>query len=226
MLDRVEIPGAGSRAGDYPHQFSGGMRQRVMIAMALSCSPRLLIADEPTTALDVTTEAQILDLLRTLTEEESMAMIFVTHDLGVIAEIADEVVVMYAGQKVEQATAGRLFVRPRHPYTEALLSSMPQSTPIGSPLPVIPGVVPRPEDFPSTCRFRDRCRHAVEACGRTVVELRPTRGRARTLRSGRRMGPVPAPGRTPPGRCRGGAGHGGGDPRHRRGPRPGPWPRR
>ena len=174
MLDRVEIPGAASRASDYPHQFSGGMRQRVMIAMALSCSPRLLIADEPTTALDVTTEAQILDLLRTLTEEESMAMIFVTHDLGVIAEIADEVVVMYAGQKVEHATAGHLFVRPRHPYTEALLSSMPQSTPIGSPLPVIPGVVPRPEDFPCTCRFRDRCRHAVEVCGTTVVELRPT----------------------------------------------------
>ena len=176
MLDRVEIPGAASRAGNYPHQFSGGMRQRVMIAMALSCSPRLLIADEPTTALDVTTEAQILDLLHTLSVEESMAMIFVTHDLGVIAEVADEVVVLYAGQKVEQATASRLFVRPRHPYTEALLSSMPQSTPIGSPLPVIPGVVPRPEDFPVTCRFRDRCQHAVEACGTTVVELRPTLG--------------------------------------------------
>ena len=175
MLERVEIPGAARRAGDYPHQFSGGMRQRVMIAMALSCSPQLLIADEPTTALDVTTEAQILDLLHTLSVEESMAMIFVTHDLGVIAEIADEVVVMYAGQKVEQATAGHLFVRPRHPYTEALLSSMPQSTPIGSPLPVIPGVVPRPEDFPATCRFRDRCRHAVEDCATTVVELRPTR---------------------------------------------------
>ena len=173
MLERVEIPGAARRATDYPHQFSGGMRQRVMIAMALSCSPQLLIADEPTTALDVTTEAQILDLLHTLSVEESMAMIFVTHDLGVIAEVADEVVVMYAGQKVEQAGAGRLFVRPRHPYTEALLSSMPQSTPIGSPLPVIPGVVPRPEDFPATCRFRQRCQHAVEACGTTVVELRP-----------------------------------------------------
>ncbi len=176
MLDRVEIPGAASRAGNYPHQFSGGMRQRVMIAMALSCSPRLLIADEPTTALDVTTEAQILDLLHTLSVEESMAMIFVTHDLGVIAEIADEVVVLYAGQKVEQATASRLFIRPRHPYTEALLSSMPQSTPIGSPLPVIPGVVPRPEDFPVTCRFRDRCGHAVEACSTTAVGLRPTTG--------------------------------------------------
>jgi peptide/nickel transport system ATP-binding protein len=175
MLDRVEIPGAARRSKDYPHQFSGGMRQRVMIAMALSCSPRLLIADEPTTALDVTTEAQILDLLHTLSVEESMAMIFVTHDLGVIAEVADEVVVMYAGQKVEQATADRLFVRPRHPYTEALLSSMPQTTPIGSPLPVIPGVVPRPEQFPATCRFRDRCEHAVEACGTTVIELRPTR---------------------------------------------------
>jgi len=176
MLGRVEIPDAARRAADYPHQFSGGMRQRVMIAMALSCSPKLLIADEPTTALDVTTESQILDLLHTLSVEESMAMIFVTHDLGVIAEVADEVVVMYAGQKVEQASATGLFSRPRHPYTEALLSSMPQSTPIGDPLPVIPGVVPRPEDFPATCRFRDRCAHAVEACGSTVVELRPAAG--------------------------------------------------
>ena len=153
------------------------MRQRVMIAMALSCSPKLLIADEPTTALDVTTEAQILDLLRTLTEEESMAMIFVTHDLGVIAEIADEVVVMYAGQKVEQATAGHLFVRPRHPYTEALLSSMPQSTPIGSPLPVIPGRgapsrglplhLPLPRPLPSRRRGlrHHRGRAAPHPCG-------------------------------------------------------------
>ena len=173
MLERVEIPDASRRSRDYPHQFSGGMRQRVMIAMALSCSPKLLIADEPTTALDVTTESQILDLLHALLVEESMAMIFVTHDLGVIAEVADEVVVMYAGQKVEQAAAGRLFTRPRHPYTEALLTSMPQHTPTGAPLPVIPGVVPRPEDFPITCRFRDRCAHAVDACGSTVIELRP-----------------------------------------------------
>ncbi len=205
MLDRVEIPGAASRAGDYPHQFSGGMRQRVMIAMALSCSPRLLIADEPTTALDVTTEAQILDLLHTLSVEESMAMIFVTHDLGVIAEVADEVVVLYAGQKVEQATAARLFVRPRHPYTEALLSSMPQSTPIGSPLPVIPGVVPRPEDFPVTCRFRDRCRHTRRGLrhhrGRAPADAR-SRRRRRRHRGG--VGPLPAPGRAPAGRSRGG----------------------
>ncbi len=173
MLGRVEIPDAARRAADYPHQFSGGMRQRVMIAMALSLSPKLLIADEPTTALDVTTESQILGLLHTLLEEESMAMIFVTHDLGVIAEVADEVVVMYAGQKVEQAAVGHLFSRPRHPYTEALLSSMPQYTPTGAPLPVIPGVVPRPEEFPATCRFRDRCAYAIEACGSTVIELRP-----------------------------------------------------
>jgi oligopeptide/dipeptide ABC transporter ATP-binding protein len=179
MLGRVEIPDAARRASDYPHQFSGGMRQRVMIAMALSCSPRLLIADEPTTALDVTTESQILDLLHTLSVEESMAMIFVTHDLGVIAEVADEVVVMYAGQKVEQAPAGRLFARPRHPYTEALLSSMPQSTPIGQALPVIRGVVPRPEDFPVSCRFRDRCDYAIEACATTEVELRPVADAAR-----------------------------------------------
>ena len=166
MLGRVEIPDAARRATDYPHQFSGGMRQRVMIAMALSCSPKLLIADEPTTALDVTTESQILDLLHTLSVEESMAMIFVTHDLGVIAEVADEVVVMYAGQKVEQAPATRLFDRPRHPYTEALLSSMPQSTPIGDPLPVIPGVVPRPEQFPATWwrRAAPRSSNCVGSC--------------------------------------------------------------
>ena len=129
MLDRVEIPQAGVRAEDYPHAFSGGMRQRVMIAMALSCSPKLLIADEPTTALDVTTQAQIVELLHTLQREEDMAMIFVTHDLGVIADVADDVVVMYAGQIVEQRAAADIFARPRHPYTEALLHSIPQLTP-------------------------------------------------------------------------------------------------
>ena len=131
MLDRVEIPHAATRAEDYPHAFSGGMRQRVMIAMALSCSPKLLIADEPTTALDVTTQAQIIDLLHTLQREEDMAMIFVTHDLGVIADVADDVAVMYAGQIVEQRAAADLFARPRHPYTEALLHSIPQLTPEG-----------------------------------------------------------------------------------------------
>ena len=164
MLDRVEIPQAGLRAQDYPHAFSGGMRQRVMIAMALSCSPKLLIADEPTTALDVTTQAQIIELLHTLQHEEDMAMIFVTHDLGVISDVADDVAVMYAGQIVEQRSASDLFARPRHPYTEALLHSIPQLSPKGEPLHTIPGMVPRPDQFPSGCRFAPRCSHALVAC--------------------------------------------------------------
>ena len=164
MLERVEIPNAATRARDYPHAFSGGMRQRVMIAMALSCSPKLLIADEPTTALDVTTQAQIVELLHTLQREEDMAMIFVTHDLGVIADVADDVVVMYAGQIVEQTDSTALFTQPRHPYTEALLNSIPQLTPAGEPLHFIPGIVPRPDQVPSGCRFNPRCDYAVEAC--------------------------------------------------------------
>ena len=164
MLDRVEIPQAAIRAGDYPHAFSGGMRQRVMIAMALSCSPKLLIADEPTTALDVTTQAQIVELLHTLQREEDMAMIFVTHDLGVIADVADDVAVMYAGQIVEQRAASDLFARPRHPYTEALLHSIPQLTPKGEPLHAIPGMVPRPDQFPVGCRFAPRCSYTEDVC--------------------------------------------------------------
>ncbi|MGP0029844.1 MAG: dipeptide ABC transporter ATP-binding protein [Acidimicrobiales bacterium] len=173
MLDRVEIPDAKNRAKDYPHAFSGGMRQRVMIAMALSCSPKLLIADEPTTALDVTTQAQIVELLHNLQREEQMAMIFVTHDLGVIADVADDVVVMYAGQIVEQAEVNDLFARPRHPYTEALLSSIPQLTPPGEHLHAIPGMVPRPDQFAAGCRFSDRCPHAVARCATPPVVLRP-----------------------------------------------------
>ncbi len=172
MLDRVEIPQAGTRAGDYPHAFSGGMRQRVMIAMALSCSPKLLIADEPTTALDVTTQAQIIELLQTLQREEDMAMIFVTHDLGVIADVADDVVVMYAGQIVEQRVAADLFAHPRHPYTEALLHSIPQLTPRGQPLHAIPGMVPRPDQFPSGCRFAPRCSYAEDGCTTASVPMR------------------------------------------------------
>jgi len=172
MLDRVEIPSAGIRAGDYPHAFSGGMRQRVMIAMALSCSPKLLIADEPTTALDVTTQAQIIELLHGLQREEDMAMIFVTHDLGVIADVADDVVVMYAGQIVEHRTASGLFARPQHPYTEALLHSIPQLTPRGEPLHAIPGMVPRPDDFLAGCRFAPRCSYALDACTAAPVPLR------------------------------------------------------
>jgi peptide/nickel transport system ATP-binding protein len=170
-LDRVEIPQAGVRARDYPHAFSGGMRQRVMIAMALSCSPKLLIADEPTTALDVTTQAQIIDLLHVLQREDDMAIIFVTHDLGVIADVADDVVVMYAGQIAEQAAAARLFVRPRHPYTEALLDSIPQLTPKGEPLHAIPGMVPRPDRVPTGCRFAPRCSYAQDACRSAPVPL-------------------------------------------------------
>jgi oligopeptide/dipeptide ABC transporter ATP-binding protein len=173
MLDRVEIPHAATRARDYPHAFSGGMRQRVMIAMALSCSPKLLIADEPTTALDVTTQAQIVELLHTLQAEEDMAMIFVTHDLGVIADVADDVVVMYAGQIVERTGAHALFSRPSHPYTEALLSSIPQLTPPGEPLHFIPGMVPRPDQVPRGCRFHPRCSFATEACVSSAVSLRP-----------------------------------------------------
>ena len=173
MLERVEIPNAAKRARDYPHAFSGVMRQRVMIAMALSCSPKLLIADEPTTALDVTTQAQIVDLLHTLQREEDMAMIFVTHDLGVIADVADDVVVMYAGQIVEQTRSTALFTRPRHPYTEALLNSIPQLTPAGEPLQFIPGIVPRPDQVPQGCRFHPRCTYADEACIATPVPLRP-----------------------------------------------------
>jgi peptide/nickel transport system ATP-binding protein len=173
MLDRVEIPHAATRARDYPHAFSGGMRQRVMIAMALSCSPKLLIADEPTTALDVTTQAQIVELLHTLQAEEDMAMIFVTHDLGVIADVADDVVVMYAGQIVEHTGAHALFSRPSHPYTEALLNSIPQLTPPGEPLHFIPGMVPRPDQIPRGCRFHPRCSYATEACVSAPVSLRP-----------------------------------------------------
>ena len=172
MLDRVEIPHAATRAQDYPHAFSGGMRQRVMIAMALSCSPKLLIADEPTTALDVTTQSQIIELLHTLQSEEDMAMIFVTHDLGVIADVAADVVVMYAGQIAEQATALDLFGRPRHPYTAALLDSIPQLIPRGEPLHAIPGMVPRADQFPAGCRFAPRCSHVQDACTVAPVSLR------------------------------------------------------
>ena len=171
MLDRVEIPRAALRSEDYPHAFSGGMRQRVMIAMALSCSPKLLIADEPTTALDVTTQAQIVELLHTLQREEDMAMIFVTHDLGVIADVADDVVVMYAGQIVEHRSATEIFAGPRHPYTEALLHSIPQLTPKGEPLHAIPGMVPRPGQFPAGCRFAPRCTYARDACTGAPVPL-------------------------------------------------------
>jgi peptide/nickel transport system ATP-binding protein len=169
VLDRVGIPDARHRLDDYPHTFSGGMRQRVMIAMALACEPSLLIADEPTTALDVTIQAQILELLRSLKDETGMGMLFVTHDLGVVADICDRVAVMYAGQMVEQAPTERLFVRPRHPYSEGLLASMPQWSVPGERLAVIPGKVPPAGRMPTGCRFRSRCSYREAACEEAVA---------------------------------------------------------
>jgi len=164
LLDLVAIPNARARLDQYPHQLSGGMRQRAMIAMALAASPRLLIADEPTTALDVTIQAEILDLLRRLQAETHMAVLFVTHDFGVVADLCDTVAVMYAGQIVERAAIGPLFARPAHPYTEALLASMPQEAAPRQDLVAIPGSVPRLGDMPGGCRFHPRCAYAEPAC--------------------------------------------------------------
>jgi len=181
MLELVGIPDASRRVNEYPHNFSGGMRQRAMIAMALACNPKLLIADEPTTALDVTIQAQILDLLRHLQRELGMAILFVTHDLGVVAEICDQVTVLYGGQTVEQAPVADLFARPRHPYSAALMASMPQSAEVGQPLRTIPGVVPRPEEMPSGCRFHPRCAHTLPECAAAPVALVPL-GHASSVR--------------------------------------------
>ncbi len=164
MLHKVGIPSAERRVLDYPHQLSGGMRQRVMIAMALACNPRLLIADEPTTALDVTIQAQILDLIRDLRQEMGMSIVLITHDLGVVAETADRVVVMYAGKIVEEASAVDLFERPKHPYTEGLLHSIPRLDRRSDRLHVIQGVVPHPMHMPLGCRFNPRCPYAKERC--------------------------------------------------------------
>jgi oligopeptide/dipeptide ABC transporter ATP-binding protein len=165
LLDRVGIPSPESRVDDYPHQLSGGMCQRVMIAMALACDPKLLIADEPTTALDVTVQAQILDLLRALQNDLGMSIVLITHDLGVVAEMAQRVVVMYAGQIVERATVGDLFKRPRHPYTAGLLRSIPRlDSETDEELEPIEGNVPDALNFPSGCKFHPRCRFAMERC--------------------------------------------------------------
>jgi peptide/nickel transport system ATP-binding protein len=172
MLRRVRIPSPERRALEYPHQLSGGMRQRVMIAMALACNPRLLIADEPTTALDVTIQAQILELMRTLRAELGTAIILITHDLGVIAELADEVIVMYAGQVVERCDVQRLFAEPQHPYTIGLLGSIPRLHVEQSRLSSIEGVVPDAAAFPQGCRFHPRCPFAVEQCRREIPALR------------------------------------------------------
>jgi peptide/nickel transport system ATP-binding protein len=173
MLRRVRIPSPERRAREYPHQLSGGMRQRVMIAMALACNPQLLIADEPTTALDVTIQAQILELMRALRAELGTAIILITHDLGVIAELADEVMVMYAGKVVERCDVRRLFAEPQHPYTIGLLGSIPRLHLEQKRLSAIEGMVPDAAAFPEGCRFHPRCPFAVERCRKEVPELRP-----------------------------------------------------
>ena len=163
LLRKVGIPAPESRLGNFPHQMSGGMSQRVMIAMALACRPKLVIADEPTTALDVTIQAQILDLLVELQKETGLGLILITHDMGVVAETAERVAVFYAGQKVEEQEVGPLFADPHHPYTAALLAALPERA-AGRRLPSIPGVVPGPFDRPTGCLFSPRCRYATERC--------------------------------------------------------------
>jgi len=178
MLRLVNIPEPTRRAAEYPHQMSGGMRQRVMIAMALACDPKLLIADEPTTALDVTIQAQILDLMRALKEKTGAAIMLITHDLGVVAEMAQRVVVMYAGRKVEEAAVNDLFDRPRHPYTRGLMNSMPRlgaGHAVGRRLAEIPGMVPSLREPIAGCAFATRCAHAVERCR---VEAPPLEAKA------------------------------------------------
>jgi oligopeptide/dipeptide ABC transporter ATP-binding protein len=174
MLGLVGIPAPKERIDAYPHQLSGGMRQRVMIAMALSCQPKLLIADEPTTALDVTIQAQILDLLASLQKQLGMSIILITHDLGVVAEFVEEIVVMYAAKVVERAETKALFARPLHPYTRGLLSSVPSFADNSrrTRLPTIPGVVPDLMRLPAGCRFRERCSDAIARCASEEPTLR------------------------------------------------------
>lgn len=171
LLEDVGIPDATRRLGEYPHQFSGGMRQRAVIAMALACDPEILIADEPTTALDVTIQAQILELLKRLQEERDLAILFITHDMGVIAEIADRVNVMYAGEFVERSAVEELFHNPKHPYTQGLLESIPGRNIGKDRLETIEGDVPTPTEKATYCRFAPRCEHAFDACESTHPEL-------------------------------------------------------
>ena len=163
-LENVGIPDPETRVDDYPHQMSGGMRQRVMIAMALSCDPDILIADEPTTALDVTIQAQILDLIARIQKKRNMAMLLITHNMGIVAEVAQRVMVMYAGQIVEEAPVEAIFTEAAHPYTYGLLNSIPSGEEKGTRLSVIPGMVPSPLFFPKGCRFNPRCPYAQERC--------------------------------------------------------------
>ncbi|MDH3316048.1 MAG: ATP-binding cassette domain-containing protein [Gammaproteobacteria bacterium] len=172
LLDQVGIPAASSRLNSFPHQLSGGMNQRVMIAMAIACNPKLLIADEPTTALDVTIQAQILDLLIELQRDRGMALVLITHNMGVVAETAKEVVVMYAGQVAEEREVSRLFDTPRHPYTEALLNALPERNTGRERLPTIAGVVPGAYDRPAGCLFHPRCRYADGRCTEEQPALR------------------------------------------------------
>ena len=173
LLQKVQIPDAAKRLGTYPHQLSGGMRQRVMICMALACSPKLLIADEPTTALDVTIQAQILDLIRKLRDEEKTAVLFITHDLGVVADIAHRAVVMYAGCIMEMGTVHDMFLNPLHPYTQGLLSAIPRlSTPHGEKLYTIRGIVPDLSMLPQGCVFSTRCDQCMEICRQKRPPLR------------------------------------------------------
>jgi oligopeptide transport system ATP-binding protein len=181
LLEMVGIPGASRRVGDYPHQFSGGMRQRILIGMAIALEPELLLADEPTTALDVTVQAQILELLDRLRRELDMAVLLITHDLGVVSEVADRVAVMYAGRIVERGSGDDLLARPAHPYTEALLTSVPQAEGLGRDLVTIPGSPPNPERVPPGCAFHPRCSWAVEDCRKTrpaLIEIRSGRDSA------------------------------------------------
>ncbi len=179
LIDRVGIPRPEERAKAYPHELSGGMAQRIAIARALSCDPKLLIADEPTTALDVTVQQEILDLFRDLQQEFGMAILFVTHDLAVAADVCDRIAVMYAGEIVEMAPVDELFAKPRHPYTAGLLAAMPHASDRQPPLPTIRGVVPKPGSWPDGCRFSNRCDHYRQGmCDRPI----PLRGHTRQVR--------------------------------------------
>ena len=176
LLELVRVPDPQRRVHEYPHRLSGGMRQRVMIAMALACEPKLLIADEPTTALDVTIQAQILDLLREIRDRTGTAIMLITHDLGVVAEVADRVAVMYAGRKVEEAPVGELFRAPLHPYTRGLLASLPGAADDArerGPLREIPGIVPPLDALPAGCAFAPRCPDAIARCARERPRLEP-----------------------------------------------------
>ncbi len=176
LLEQVGIPAPERRLKDYPHQLSGGMNQRVMIAMAISCNPKLLIADEPTTALDVTIQAQILDLLRSLQQQRGMALVLITHNMGVVSEMAQRVAVMYAGQIMEQQKAQVLFTQPCHPYTEALMAAMPERSDGLRRLTTIPGMVPGLYDRPSGCLFAPRCGYATDHCRSQRPDLRDGQG--------------------------------------------------